>query len=398
MRNTFNILFYANRSKERDGHMPILCRITVKGTVAQFSCQMSVPVRLWNPKTGRLKGRSDMALMYNKTLDDIRSRVFEIYQALALRGGVNSASEIKVILLRKRDNETTLLSGLDREIRIISTMVGKDRSASTLHKYQIARDHCAGYMRAVLGRDDIPIDELDESFIRGFCMYIRDRLNLSQSSAWVYQMPIRKVVNTAYNDGVIPRNPFTNFHISPDVKERGFLTEPQLHQLISLQYPEGGKLPLTRDLFVFCCFTGLSFVDLRKLTTEEIVEFNGSRWIVSRRKKTNVPFQAKLLPVALEIIERHGVEEKGRPLFDVGKYTTENKRLKKIGKDSGVSENLCFHQARHTFATLALSKGMSMESLRSILGHTDIQTTQIYAKITSSKLEKDYSCLAAFRP
>lgn len=398
MRNTFNILFYANRSKERDGHMPILCRITVKGTVAQFSCQMSVPVRLWNPKTGRLKGRSDMALKYNKTLDDIRSRVFEIYQALALRGGVNSASEIKVILLRKRDNETTLLSGLDREIRIISTMVGKDRSASTFNKYKIVRGHCADYLRGALGMRDILLEELDESFLRGFCMYLRDKLNLQRSSVWVYQMPIRKVVNSAYNDGIITRNPLNNFRVSPDVRERGFLTEAQLRHMIAYSYPDGSKLAFTRDLFVFCCMTGLSFADLSKLTMNEIVEFNGARWIVSKRKKTRVQFQAKLLPTAIEILDRHGRVEKGMPLFEVGKYATVNKRLKKIGKDCGVSDNLCFHQARHTFATLALSMGMSMESLKTILGHTDIQTTQIYAKITSAKLDKDYSCMASFRP
>lgn len=398
MRNTFNILFYANRSKERDGQVPILCRITLNGTVSQFSCQMSVPIRLWDPKAGRLKGRGERSIKLNNNLDDIRSRIVDVYRELATQGCVNSAREIKNNLFRKKNCQITLLDGLDKQIQIISSMVGKDRSISTYYKYKIVRDHCADYMKHVLKRDDITFGELNEAFMRGFCLYLRDRVKLCRSSVWVYQMPIRKVVNAAYNDGIIPRNPFINFHISPDVKERGFLTEIQLRSMIAYHYPEGNKLAFTRDMFVFCCLTGLSFADLSELTSDEIMEFNGAKWIVSRRKKTHVPFQAKLLPTALEIIERYGNKEKGMPLFNVGKYATVNQRIKKIGKECGVSDNLCFHQARHTFATLALSMGMSMESLKSILGHTDIQTTQIYAKITSSKLDKDYSCMETFRP
>lgn len=396
MRNTFNILFYANRSKEKEGQMPVLCRITVNGTVAQFSCKMSVPSLTWDPKTGRMTGRSHQAVDCNLILDGIRARIVDVYHELSMKGGVTSAWQVREYYLGKKGSEISLLDGIDKQIEAVSSRVGRDRASSTYFKYKIVRGHCVDYMKDVLGRSDIPLAEIDESFMRGFCNYLRDRLCLSQSSVWVYQMPLRTVVTAAFNDGLILKNPFVNYRVSPDMKERGFLTEGQLRRLIHHQFPEDSLKAFTRDLFVFCCFTGLSFADLRKLSRSDIVDINDSHWIVSRRQKTKVHFQAKLLPVALDIIKRHGKDEKDEPLFDVGKYTTVCKRLKVIGAECGVSDNLCFHQARHTFATLALSKGMSMESLRSILGHTDIRTTQIYAKITCARLDKDYSCLSTF--
>ena len=157
--------------------------------------------------------------------------------------------------------------------------------------------------------------------------------------------------------------------------------------------PRKKALNQVRDMFLFSCFTGLSFIDLKKLKSNDIVEINGSHWIIARRQKTGVHFQAKLLPVSIAIIKKYGNLQPRKPLFEVGEYCTLNKRLKRVGILSGVSDNLTFHMARHTFATLALSKGMSMESLKQVLGHTDLQTTQIYAKITSTRLEQDYSHL-----
>ena len=391
MRNTFSILFYANKSKEKNREIPVMCRITVCGSIAQFSCKISVPTELWSPKEGRALGRSNRAKQVNAIIGGIRVRLMYIYQELTMHGRVRDAVQIRDLFFGRGGGEATLLESWDNLKAAISSRVGKDRSASTFKKYIIVEKHVKEYMQEILHRKDIPLSELDEDFLRGFCIYLRDDVGISQSSVWVYQMPIRTIALGAFNAGVIPKNPFLGYHVTHDVKERRFLSESQLKKLINHPFPSCGKYDFVRNLFLFSCYTGLSFIDLKNLNSSEIMEINNSRWIIAHRQKTKVNFQAKLLPAAMDIILKHGTLEEGHKVFDIGSYCTLNLQLKKVGQICGISDNLTFHTARHTFATLALSKGMSMESLQCILGHTDIHTTQLYAKITSSKLEKDYS-------
>ena len=393
MRSTFNILFYVNRSKERKGLVPVLCRVTVSGTVAQFSCKLSVPLSDWDPKAGKLVGKGRQIPIINGILDGIRARVTVIYHELAFRGETRTAGKIKEVYFGKIGTGKTVLEALERHIEAIESRVGKDRASSTLNKYRVVHRHLSDFIQWKYHRKDIFLGELDEAFIRCYCNFLRDEVGVSQSSVWVYQMPLRTVVTSAFNEGIISKNPFTQFHVSPDVKERQFLTEKQLSKLMDFNSPRKKALNQVRDMFLFSCFTGLSFIDLKKLKSNDIVEINGSHWIIARRQKTGVHFQAKLLPISMAIIKKYGNMQPGKPLFDVGEYCTVNKRLKRVGILSGVSDNLTFHMGRHTFATLALSKGMSMESLKQVLGHTDLQTTQIYAKITSTRLEQDYTHL-----
>ncbi len=148
-------------------------------------------------------------------------------------------------------------------------------------------------------------------------------------------------------------------------------------------------LALVRDLFIFACFTALSFVDMKELTTDEIVEVNGEKWILSKRYKTNVPFQVKLLDIPLQIIERYRHLSEDKLVFGKINYWTMCKQLKKVMAECGIEKQISYHCARHTFGTLALSKGMPIESVSRVLGHTNIVTTQIYAKITTQKLDND---------
>ena len=148
-------------------------------------------------------------------------------------------------------------------------------------------------------------------------------------------------------------------------------------------------LTLVRDLFIFACFTALSFVDMKELTTDEIVEVNGEKWILSKRHKTNVPFQVKLLDIPLQIIERYKYLSEDKQVFGKINYWTMCKQLKKVMAECGIEKQISYHCARHTFGTLALSKWMPIESVSRVLGHTNIVTTQIYAKITTQKLDND---------
>lgn len=201
-------------------------------------------------------------------------------------------------------------------------------------------------------------------------------------------MWLKGVVMRAHYNGLMPRNPFAQFHISPNVKEREFLTEDELKAVMTHDFTDS-KLAYIRDLYVFASFTALSFVDIKELTTDDIVEINGEKWILSKRHKTKIPFQVKLLDIPLQIIKRYEPFQENKLVFPNLNYWSICKPLKKMIKECGIDKDISFHCSRHGFATLALSKGMPIESVSRVLGHTNIVTTQLYAKITTEKIDKD---------
>ena len=205
-------------------------------------------------------------------------------------------------------------------------------------------------------------------------------------------MWLKGIVLRAHYNGKIPRNPFAQFHISPNCKEREFLTEGELKAVVTHEF-EDDNLAFVRDIFVFVCFTALSFIDVKNLTTDNIVDINGDKWIISKRHKTNIPFEVKLMDVPLQIIDRYKHLQEDKLVFGKMNYWSMCKKLKTVMTACGIEKAISYHCGRHSFATLALSKGMPIESVSRVLGHTNIVTTQIYAKITSQKLDNDLTML-----
>jgi integrase len=268
--------------------------------------------------------------------------------------------------------------------------VGKDRAPGTYNKLCVVRKHLANFIKSHYKRKDIAMKELTEDFIRQFDIYLRTQVGLASSTIWMYTIPVKSTVTRAHCNGQLHRNPFAQYHISPNVKERQFLTEEELQRVISIEL-EDRAAARVRDIFVFCCLTGISYVDTKNLTTDNLENINGGWWIVSKRQKTKVPFRVKLLDSAYRIIERHEPTRKGNRLFRLYSNTYANTLLRKVAKDCGIEKPISWHSSRHSFATLAMGKGMPIESVSKILGHTNITTTQIYAKITTEKLERDMS-------
>ena len=230
--------------------------------------------------------------------------------------------------------------------------------------------------------------ELTPDFIKEFAAYLSTEAGLQNGSIWSNCMWLKGVVMKAPYNGLIPRNPFAQFHISPNVKEREYLTEDELKAVMTHEFIDS-KLAYIRDIFVFASFTALSFVDIQELTYDDIVEVNGEKWILSKRHKTKVPYQVKLLDIPLQIIERYKSQQENNLVFPNLNYWSVCKPLKKMIKECGITKSISFHCSRHGFATLALSKGMPIESVSRVLGHTNIVTTQLYAKITIQKIDDD---------
>ena len=387
-RSSFKVLFYVNGSKEKNGIVPIMGRVTINGSVAQFSCKQTIPKALWDAKGNRAKGKSIEARDINHALDNIKAQIIKHYQRISDREAYVTAEMVRNAYQGIGSEYETLLGAFDKDNATFQKRVGTDRVKGTYMARVRARNHVAAFIKANYKRSDLSMLELTPDFIKEFAVFLSTDRGLQNGSIWTNCMWLKGVVMRAHFNGLIPRNPFAQFHISPNIKEREYLTEEELKTLMTHEFADA-KLSYIRDIFVFASFTALSFVDVKGLTTDDIVEVNGEKWILSKRHKTKVPFQVKLLDIPLQIIKRYEEFQTDKSVFPNLNYWSICKPLKKMIKECGITKDISFHCARHGFATLALSKGMPIESVSSVLGHTNIVTTQLYAKITTQKIDHD---------
>lgn len=388
MRSTFKVLFYVNASKEKNGIVPIMGRVTINGSVAQFSCKRTIAKELWDVKGNRAKGKSKEARELNLALDNIKAQIIKHYQRLSDREAYVTAEMVRNAYQGIGTEYETLLGAFDKDNATFKKRVGTDRVIATYMSRVRARNHVAAFIKANYKRNDMSMIELTPDFIKEFAVFLATDRGLQNGSIWANCMWLKGVVMRAHYNGLMPRNPFAQFHISPNVKEREFLTEDELKAVMTHDFTDS-KLAYIRDLFVLASFTALSFVDIKELTTDDIVEINGEKWILSKRHKTKIPFQVKLLDIPLQIIKRYEPFQENKLVFPNLNYWSICKPLKKMIKECGIDKDISFHCSRHGFATLALSKGMPIESVSRVLGHTNIVTTQLYAKITTEKIDKD---------
>ena len=224
--------------------------------------------------------------------------------------------------------------------------VGKDRKLATYQSRVVARNYVAAFIKSFYKRSDMSMLELTPDFIKEFSVFLTTEQGLKNASVWLACMWVKTVVSRAHYNGLIPRNPFAQFRITPNVKEREYLTEGEIRQLIEHEFSDA-TLAFTRDLFVFACFTALSFADIRELTTDEIMDVNGEKWIISKRHKTGVPFQVKLLDIPLQIIGKYRPFQKDNSVFGEINYWNVCKKLKKVISECGINKQISFHCSRH---------------------------------------------------
>ena len=228
MRSTFKTIFYVNGSKEKNGIVPIMGRVTINGTIAQFSCKQSISKELWDAKGNKAKGKSREAMAVNYALDNIKAQITKHYQRLSDREAFVTAEMVRNAYQGIGTEYETLLRAFDKENEAFAKRVGKDRSINTYNKHLIVRKYVAEFIKKQYKRADMAMNELTEDFIRDFCLYLRNEVGLAQSSVWIYSTPLKHIVTTAHYHDKIPRNPFALYHVDPDYKEREYLTEKEL--------------------------------------------------------------------------------------------------------------------------------------------------------------------------
>ena len=388
MRSTFKVLFYVNGSKEKNGIVPIMGRVTINGSVAQFSCKCSIPKELWDAKGNRAKGKSKEARGINLSLDNIKAQIIKHYQRLSDREAYVTADMVRNAYQGIGTEYETLLGAFDKDNESFKKRIGIDRALSSYQVRVRARNHLASFIKKNHKRNDISMLELTPDFIKEYEIDLSTDAGLHNGSVWANCMWLKTIVAKAHYNGQTPRNPFAQYRVNQNIKDRIYLTEDEIKTMMTHEFANS-KLAYIRDLFVFASFTALSFVDIKELTTDDIVDVNGEKWILSKRHKTKVPFQVKLLDIPLLIIKRYEPFQENKFIFPNLNYWSICKPLKKMILECGIEKSISFHVARHSFATLALGKGMPIESVSKILGHTNIVTTQKYAKVTTEKIDKD---------
>lgn len=396
MRSTFKVLFYVKKGSEKpNGNLPLMCRITVDGEIKQFSCKMDVPLRLWDVKNNRASGKSVEAQRINRAVDKIRVEVNRRYQELMQADGYVTVAKLKDTYLGIGVKQETLLKLFEQHNAEFAKKVGHSRVKGTFQRYITVCKHLHEFIPYTYKREDIPLKELNLTFINDFEYFLRTEKKCRTNTVWGYMIVLKHIVSIARNDGRLPFNPFAGYINSPESVDRGYLTKAEIQTLMDVPM-KNAYYELVRDMFVFSVFTGLAYSDMKNLTTDNLQTFfDGNLWIITRRKKTNTESNIRLLDVPRKIIEKYRGLARDNKVFPIPSNTTCNKILKEIGRQCGFKTRLSTHVARHTNATtVLLSNGVPIETVSRLLGHTNIKTTQIYAKITNQKISQDMETLS----
>ena len=395
MRSTFKVLFFLKRDKQKkDGSVPVYCRITIDGKESRFGMKKNIDPKLWNVKEGKATGKSTESSEINALLEKTKAGIHKIYRDIQERENAVSAEKVKNIFLGIDSKQYMLLKAFDEHVEEKFNLIGKRIVKSTYHRYYYLRIRLSEFLTEKYHLSDIPLREINYQFIRDFEMYLLTVRGNKQSTIAQYLINLKKIVELAYKNEWIFRNPFINYKIEDEKSERGYLTQREVEILMNWKLDK--KLERTRDVFIFCCFTGLSYIDVFKLTKEQInLSIDGQQWIMGKREKTDMDYFIPMMEIPKKILEKYKTQIfKNGKLLPVKTSIMVNRHLKEISEICGINKHLTFHLSRHTFATLTMSKGVSLESVSKMLGHKNIQTTQIYAKMTTEKVGRDMAIFA----
>ena len=390
MRSTFKVLFFLKRDKQKkDGSVPVYCRITIDGKEARFAMKKDIDPKLWNVKDGKATGKSAESSEVNALLETTKAGIYKIYRDVQERENFVSAEKVKNVFLGIDSKQHTLLKTFDEHNKEQYSLIGKKIVKATYLRYCYLKTRLSEFLIEKHNLSDIPLGEVNYQFIRDFELYLLTVRGNKQSTVAQSLILLKLIMELAYKNDWILKNPFVNYKIEDEKSERGYLTQREVEILMDRKLVK--KLEQTRDVFIFCCFTGLSYIDVFKLSKEQIhLSIDGQQWIMGKREKTGMDYFIPMMDIPKKILEkyRNRVFKNGK-LLPVKVSSTMNNHLKEIAEICGITKHLTFHLSRHTFATLTMSKGVSLESVGKMLGHKNIQTTQIYAKMTTEKVGRD---------
>ena len=389
----FKVLLYLKKSSpDKSGKTPIMGRITVGRSMSQFSCKLSCTPSLWNPRESRLNGKSREAVIANAKLDKLMLAVNSAYDTLVERKQPFNAEAVKDMFQGSIDTQMTLLKLFDRLTDELKSRVGIDRAAGSVSTYTYTRRALAGFIKKKFNASDLAFGQLNEQFIRDFQDFVLVDKGLAMDTLRHYLALLKKVCKTAYKEGHSEKHHFAHYKLPKQkASTPKALSREDFEKIRDLEI-DGKRIShiITRDLFLFACYTGTSYADTVSITESNLsTDDNGEQWLKYHRKKNELLARVKLLPEAIALIEKYR-DNNRETLFPAQHYRTLRNNMKSLRVMSGMTEDLVYHAGRHSFASLVtLEEGVPIETISRMLGHSNITTTQIYARVTPKKLFED---------
>ena len=394
------VLLYLKKSGlDKSGKAPIMGRITIGRSIAQFSCKLSCNPDLWNPRESRMDGKSREAVEVNGRLENLLLSIQSAYQSLLTRGCPFDATDVKELFQGSVQTRCMLIERLDMLIKEKESHVGVDIRKESMASYHSTRIHLQEFIQKKYKVSDLAFSQLTENFIHEFQQYFLGECGFQESSFYNVATHLKTVCRLAYREGLADILLFDKVKISkgnkklPKALDRGAFEKLKTLHFEDLEE----EMETARDIFLFACYTGAAYCDLMELDKSHLVrDDEGSLWLKFNRHKTGVPCRVKLLPEAIRLMEKLHSDERETLLPFMG-YATYQSYLKALRLRAGISFPFTTHTARHTFATLiTLEQGVPIETVSKMLGHSNVSMTERYAKVTPQKLFEEFDRFLSF--
>jgi site-specific recombinase XerD len=396
---TFSVLFFTRKPNSNKKELSIYARITVNGKIAEMSLKRKTSVNEWDNSKGRLRGNTQRIKLLNSYLDQVYSKLLDTQKKILDKDNLITADKVKASY-----------QGLDQEHKTLTDIIEYHNETmksvlkwGTLKNYHTTAKYLKEFLKEKKKTSDIYLKQINYKFITEFEMFVRsynakkERKTCANNGTMKHLERLKKMINLAIKLEWLEKNPFQNYKMRFEKNERQFLSEREL-KLLEETYFKSESLERVKDMFLFACYTGLSYGDLKELTTDHIVKgMDGKNWISTKRAKTNESVKAPLLQKADNILKKYQEKRfdlENKRLFPVISNQKINKYVKEIMKGSNIRKHITFHSARHTFATtVTLSNGVPIETVSKLLGHSKLSTTQIYARVMENKISSDMTNL-----
>lgn len=398
MNDMFTVSFIARKVKSSEDESLIYARVTLNKERKEFGLRIRVKSKEWEPKTQKVLGKSETAKTINEQLELIANKYKRIFSEIKFHKGVVDLEEI-IARFDGTDipgKRHTLLEVFEKHNQKVFELIGKDYAKASYQRFHTTKIHVEEFLKSKK-KKDIALTDLNKGFLIDMEHYLKSKKACNHNTTVKYLRIVMMVARLGIDYGWISKDPFFGFKQSLQEVKRGHLLEDELERLENTPI-SNQRIEVIRDMFIFCCYTGLAYADMAKLKPSNIIQYpDGTLWINTSRTKTDVDSRIPLLPKAIEIIEKY----KDHPETDV--YGTVlpvrsnvkfNAYLKEVADLCGIEKNLTTHLARHTFATtVTLNNDVPIETVSKMLGHKNIKTTQIYAKVLDKKVGADMKIL-----
>jgi len=396
-RNLTTLFYLKKRSGYLKGALPIYLRITVNGERFEISTKRECEPEKWNSVSGRKNGTREDARVLNSYLDSMQLKVYDIQKQMLENNIELTAEKLRNRINGVSDKSKDILEIFQDHNDKLALMVGSDYALGTLGRYKTSYDHTKAFIEWKYKTSEFDINQLDYEFISEYAFWLKSEKCLGHNTAMKYLTNFKKIVIICVKKGWLMRDPFSNFKISLREVDREALTPVELQNISNKDF-DNQRLEHVRDIFIFCCYTGLAYADVFKLKRSEIIDgVDGEKWLSIKRQKTDTPSRIPILPMAQIVLDKYAsspecvTKDKLLPVLSNQKM---NSYLKEIGDVCRINKVITFHLARHTFATtITLTNGVPIESVSKMLGHRNIKTTQHYAKIVDKKISDDMARL-----